>query len=104
MRTFYAALAAATLALASASGQACDDHHGECEIEDWRAHSPMPNTLVVEGVTTCDQGKARLRLYDREKFLGVDTAYIEGHTFKTIVLDVAMTDSLVLKASIEPGS
>ena len=34
MRTLYAASLAATLTCASISAGACDDHYGQCEIED----------------------------------------------------------------------
>ena len=86
---------------------ACDDHHGTCEIEDWRhIYTPMMQSLVIEGVTTCDIGIISLRLYDGDgddrQFVGVETAYIEGHIFKTIRLPVENPDALSIKYSIQP--
>ena len=55
---------AAVLATAVASQSlACDDHHGTCEVEDWiYNYTPMMQSLVVDGVATCDVGEVRLRL------------------------------------------
>lgn len=101
---FVATLAAC---LAAASALACDDHVGECEIEDWKhTYTAMMEALTIDGVTTCDSGEVRLRLYDGEgedqEFLAVDTAYIEGHIFKTIVLQVEEPQALSIKYSIDP--
>lgn len=64
------------------------------------------DALQIEGVTTCDTGRMRLRLYDgegdAEKFIGVETAYIRGHTFQAIKLQVAEPTALSIKYSIEP--
>lgn len=92
--------------LVAASALACDDHVGECQIEDWTyTYTSMMEALTIDGVTTCNSGEIRLRLYDGEgedqKFLGVDTAYIDGHIFETIVLPVEEPDALFIKYSIE---
>ena len=50
--------------LASTAALACDDHIGMCEIEDWNySYTPMIKALTIDGVTTCDAGEIRLRLY-----------------------------------------
>ena len=43
----------------------------------------MGGVLSVEGVATCDEGHARLRLYEGEggAFLRVAGGFIEGHTY-----------------------
>ena len=68
------AVAATGLFCASLAAQACDDHHGVCEIEDWRWYSTA-DYLTVEGVATCDAGRVRIRLYegegDQPRFLGI---------------------------------
>jgi len=102
----HLSLAAFMTAVTTGHVLACDDHHGTCEIEDWTHHyTPMMQSLVIEGVTTCDTGKVSLRLYDGEgddrQFVGVDTAYIEGHIFKTILLPVESPDALSIKYSIQ---
>ena len=100
-------LAALALCLAPGIALACDDHVGTCKIEDWKhTHTGMMKALQIDGVATCDKGEVRLRLYDGEgdaqKFVGVETAYIEGHIFKTILLPVEKPHALSIKYSIEP--
>lgn len=100
------ALAVAAL-LASGSALACDDHTGKCEIEDWKhTYTGMMKALQIDGVATCDKGRLRLRLYDGQgdarKFVGVETAFIEGHIFTAIKLQVEKPRALSIKYSIEP--
>ena len=63
--------------------------------------------VTIDGVATCDAGKVRLRLYDgvgdTRKFIGVETAYIEGHIFKAILLQVERPKALAIKYSIQTG-
>ena len=81
-----------------------------CEIEDWNySYTPMIKALTIDGVTTCDAGEVRLRLYDGEgdarKFLAVETAYIEGHIFKALVFPVeGRPKALSIKYSIKSGN
>lgn len=103
-KTLSAALA---FCLASGTALACDDHIGKCQIEEWRHdYTPVMQALTIEGVATCDTGWVRIRLYDGEgearKFLGVETALIEGHIFKTIKLPAARPRDLSIKYSIQP--
>ena len=100
-------IAAATASLLCAGiVQACDDHHGACEIEDWRYVAKSGDKLMLEGVTTCDEGRIIFRLYDGDgdaaKFLGTDDTYIEGHVFKTYASDIPPPRTLSIKYSIEP--
>ena len=93
--------------LVSTTALACDDHFGTCEIEDWKhTYTSMMQALTIDGVATCDAGEIRLRLYDGDgdtrKFIGVDTAYIEGHIFKAILLQVEKPKALAIKYSIKP--
>ena len=102
----HIALAAVALLVGTGTAIACDDHVGKCEIEDWKAtHTGMMEALQIDGVATCDQGKIMLRLYDGEgdarKFLGVETAYIEGHIFQAIKLRVAKPKALSIRYSIQ---
>ena len=100
-------LAALVLCLAPGTALACDDHVGECEIEDWsHAYTPAMSALTIDGVATCNSGEVRLRLYDGDgkdrEFLAVDTAYIEGHIFKSLTLNVASKPkALSIKYSIK---
>lgn len=103
-----ALVAALALYLAPYAASACDDHVGKCEIEDWRSnYTGVMQALTIEGVATCNAGIVRLRLYDGEgdarKFVGVETAYIEGHIFSAIKLQIAKPKALSIKYSIEPG-
>lgn len=102
-----AALAVTALCLVAGPAIACDDHHGTCEIEDWtHTYTGMMDALQIDGVATCDTGEVRLRLYDGEgdtkKFLGVENAYIQGHTFQAIKIGVAKPIALSIKYSINP--
>ncbi|MDE0239543.1 MAG: hypothetical protein OXQ84_05005 [bacterium] len=99
---------AAAACLAATGALACDDHVGECEIEDWvYDYTAMMEAITIDGVTTCNSGKVRLRLYDGEgegqKLLAVDTAYIEGHIFETIILQIEEPEVLSIKYSIDPS-
>ena len=96
-------MGAAALALAG-TATACDDHHGTCEIEDWRWQSMVAGILMIDGVTTCNEGKVILRLYEGEdgSFLGIADGYIEGHAFQAMATDVPKPGSLATKYSIEP--
>ncbi len=85
---------------------ACDDHVGKCKIEDWKdTYTPVMQAIQIEGVATCNTGQIRLRLYDGKgearKFIGVESAYIRGHTFKAIKLQAAKPRALSIKYSIE---
>ena len=80
----------------------------KCEIEDWgHTYTAVMQALTIGGVATCDTGVARLRLYDGEgdgrKFLTVDTSYIQGHIFKTVMFNIERPPTLSIKYSIEPN-
>lgn len=81
---------------------ACDDHHGACDIEDWRSVDMFGN-LVVEGVAACDTGMITIRLYDGDVFLGVANGFIKGHAFSAIVTDVMAPAGMSMKYSINPN-
>ena len=63
----------------------------------------MFGSLIIEGVATCDTGKATIRLYDGETFLGITKGFIEGHAFSAIANDVTASAGLSIKYSIDPG-
>ena len=97
--------AAAALSIAWAgTAAACDDHHGTCEIEDWRWQSPFAGMLMLDGVTTCDEGMVILRLYEGEDgpFLGIANGFISGHAFQAMASDIPKPSALTIKYSIEP--
>ena len=104
MRGLIAAMTAGLLCAGIA--HACDDHHGKCEIEDWRWYSTLGSFLTVEGVATCDTGHVRIRLYegdgDKPKFLGTAEGFVEGHVFDAIGQNIPEPQSLSIKYSIEP--
>ena len=103
MRGLIAAAAAGLLCAGVA--EACDDHHGVCEIEDWRWYS-VADYLNIEGVATCDSGRIRIRLYegegDKAKFIGTADGRIKGHTFEAIGQNIQPPQSVSIKYSIEP--
>lgn len=106
MRRLTAALCVGVLAVGTAS--ACDDHHGTCEVEDWRYwHVAVARMLGIEGVATCDTGAIRARIYQGpegdQKFIGVAEGLIEGHTFTLTAFAVHEKPAeLSLKTSIDP--
>ena len=103
MRGLIPAVAAGLLVAGTAG--ACDDHHGACEIEDWRWYS-TGDYLSIEGVATCDAGRIRIRLYegkgDKPKFIGIADGRITGHVFEAIGQNIQPPDSVSIKYSIEP--
>lgn len=101
------ALGVGALLMGAGAAIACDDHVGQCEIEDWtHTYTAVVQSLRIDGVATCDAGQVRLRLYDGEgetrKLVGVDTAYIEGHIFQALLLPVEKPATLSIKYSIQP--
>lgn len=81
----------------------CDDHHGKCEIEDWKhSHNQFGEILSIQGVTTCNKGFIRIRMYDSGKFHGIAEALVEGHIFEAISFNVPKPSALEIKYSIEP--
>ena len=104
MRGLMAAAMAGILCAGIA--QACDDHHGTCEIEDWRWYSAAGSFLMIEGVATCDAGHVRIRLYegegDKPNFPGTAQGFIEGHSFEAIAQNIQPPETLSIKYSIEP--
>lgn len=98
--------APAAVLLFAGIAHACDDHHGTCEIEDWRWYSTAGTYLTVEGVATCDTGHIRIRFYegdgDKPKFLGTAEALVEGHVFDAIGQNIPEPQSLSIKYSIAP--
>ena len=67
----------------------------------------MMKALRIDGVATGDKGRIVLRLYDGEgdgrKFIGIETAFIEGNAFQAIKLRIAAPRELSIKYSINPG-
>lgn len=104
MRGLIAAVAASVLGAGIA--HACDDHHGVCEIEDWRWYTAAGSFLMIEGVATCDTGRIRIRLYegegDKPQFLGTAEGRIQGHVFDAIGQNIPEPQALSIKYSIEP--
>ena len=90
MRLLSLAFAAA-LVCSMMDGAFADDDGG-CQIEEWRTYD-LAGTLVIEGVTTCEQGILTLRVYEGEEFRGVATATIFGHAFKALVQKVQWSDT-----------
>ena len=99
-------VAAAAGLLSAGIAQACDDHHGTCEIEDWRWYTAAGSFLMVEGVATCDTGYIRIRFYegdgDKPKFLGTAEGFVQGHVFDAIGQNIPEPQLLSIKYSIEP--
>ena len=64
---------------------------------------PLLSALEIQGVTTCEEGQIILRLYEGEggKFLGVDTAYIEGYAFTSISTGISKPSALAIKYVIK---
>ena len=106
MKRLIVALCVGVLAMGTAG--ACDDHHGTCEVEDWRYwHLPAARLLGIEGVATCDTGTIRARIYrgpeENQEFIGISEGLIEGHTFMLSAVAVHEKPAeLFLKTSIDP--
>ena len=99
MRATAIALAAGILAAGPALAE-------ECTIEDWtHSYQAAMQALLVEGATTCKAGQIQLRLYDGEgdsqKLIGVANAFIEGHIFQAMKLQVAKPTALSIKYNIK---
>ena len=99
MRIFLSALMGVLFSVAVAV--ACDDHHGKCTLEAWRAQS-TGDILSIDGSVTCNKGRATIRLYDGDKFLGVATGYIRGHALRALATGIESYDNLKIKYSLAP--
>ena len=85
---------------------ACDDHVGECKLDGWQArHSETMGVVFFDASSTCDKGRAIVRLYDGAKFLGVASGRIEGHALETLARVAKGSDieDLKIKYSINPN-
>ena len=51
---------------------------------------------------TCDRGRAVIRVYDGDKFIGVVDGYIRHHALDIIENDIPPYQSLNLKYGIDP--
>ena len=102
MRKLMLILTAALFGVGVAN--ACDDHHGQCEVEDWRWYSVSGGMVMLEGVTTCNAGQVILRLYQGEggAFLGVADGFIEGHAFQAMATNLDTPSTVAIKYSIKP--
>ncbi|MCY4240199.1 MAG: hypothetical protein OXD36_00470 [Rhodobacter sp.] len=89
------------LCTATTTAIACDDHHGTCEIEAWRFQNTM-GVLTIEGSATCNSGRAMIRLYDGETYLGNAIGFVEGHALSAVATGIEASDNLSIKYSIEP--
>ena len=93
----------ATLALMLAAGSA-----EACKVEAWRwYHTASIDTLTIEGATTCAKGRLMLRVYEgkneNRRFLGIDGAYIRGHTFTGMVDAIKTAPKAVsIEYAVEP--
>ena len=78
----------------------------ECSIEDWRFRHSAGRTLWIEGATTCEKGRIRIRAYDNSgdalDFIGVAEGVVEGYIFEAYINDVSeKPESVDIKYSIE---
>ncbi len=91
----------------SGMAEACDDQGGKCQVEEWRsAHDKMLGFLLVEGVTTCDKGRIRIRVYDtsgeKPKFLGTSAGRFRNHTFREMITEFPKKPaSMSIKFNVE---
>ena len=82
-----------------AMAMACDDHHGKCTLEGWRAQNES-GIFMLDGSVSCDEGRATVRLYDGDKFLGVATGFVRGHALQAMATNIPTYKLLVIKYSI----
>ena len=82
---------------------ACDDHIGQCTIENWRVYI-QSDSLWIEGVASCDSGELFIRVYEGDNFVGVMNTYIEGHIFTDYLdnLPKNQYESISIRYSIDP--
>ena len=84
-----------------------DGDSGKCNVEDWRyTYTAVMQMLMIEGSTTCDKGRIRIRAYggpDSSKtFLGVADGYIRGYIFQATINAISeQPESMEIKYSIE---
>ena len=72
-----------------------------CKLEGWRWKS-FQGFVTIEGTTSCPTGRIDIRLYDRQKFLGVATGYVRAHAFTAMATDIRAPKTLTIKYAIEP--
>ena len=77
----------------------------ECEVEDWRSRH-TGESLWIEGATTCEEGRIRIRAYDNSGdasvFIGVADGVVKGFIFETYIDDIYENpESLEIKYSIK---
>ena len=107
MRHVVALMAFVPVALVSWVLSAGSAFAEECVIEDFRySYTEFMKALTLEGVTSCATGVMHIRLYDGQgetrQFVGVETVYIEGYIFETIVMPTENPTDLAVKYVITP--
>lgn len=71
-----------------------DDDTSKCSIQDWKYSKYSPEYLVVDGKTTCTNGKIVLEVYDESNNrIGGESDYIESGVF-----------SIFFKTNLNPTS
>ena len=105
IRVVFCALAASMIVAGAA--HAHDTSPDACKVEDWRFVSIIGGMATIEGVTTCTEGEMQLRLYDGagdgRRFLGASIAFIEGHVFQAMFMDIAKPRNPTIEYAIEEG-
>ena len=101
MRTLIPVLLTCLVAFGNAN--ACDDHVETCEVEEWNySYNSLVDTVHIVGVTTCNEGLIRLRLYENGKLIGIVSGVIMGHTFQAFGSTVErILDTMDIKYNIE---
>ncbi len=83
-------------------------HAEDCKLEHWKTrHNAVMGMFIVEGVTTCDDGRIIMRLYDGEdegrKFIGFIRETIRDGTFREIITGVdEKPRNLTVEYTIKP--
>ena len=59
----------------------------ECKVENWKysAAGGGGSWTYIEGTSNCPTGTIHLRIFEGEKFLGVNRGHIDGFAFKSSI-------------------
>lgn len=80
----------------------------DCKLEHWKTrHNAVMGMFIIEGITTCDEGRIIMKLFDGEgegrKFIGFIRETIRDGTFREIITGVTEKPrNLTVEYTIKP--
>lgn len=73
----------------------------DCKVDGWRHYEDPLGIIAIDGSTTCECGRVHIRAYDGDRFIGADTAFVEGYKFSARIPQAPMPSQMKIKTTVE---